>query len=162
MRVRILIILLCGFSCSVYAQKIEVKGKWKINVSAKDILNAGNDYNTCYESSEGEVEFRVKNNWNHEYNGYSWIVYINKQDEIWHPNLKLSVRRTSDGSSAYACYSYIYGGGYYRNVSDRHSFFCAGYRGRDNVELQYKLEGVSLLLPVRNYKTYVTYTIVEY
>lgn len=133
---------------------ILVEGEnWVKSFTESDINVAGNDYNTSFESSASQTFLTIspnnKNNLVH--------VYVTRSNNNWHNNLKLRVRRTSNGNNQ--ANSNIYGGTEYHYISDLTTefFTCRGYP--NDVALQYEITGLSVLLPVKSYSATIMYTV---
>ena len=77
----------------------------------------------------------------------------------WDSSLKLSVQRTGNGTGI----AILTGGTTYIQLTSTPQAFFSGLlnltASRDNIPIQYKIEGLSVMLPVKTYTTTVTYTI---
>ncbi|MFA9372315.1 MAG: hypothetical protein ACERIH_11455 [Labilibaculum antarcticum] len=142
-------------------QKIEIYSDWSLKVSSSDILDAGMDYPTNYMSKTGKIKFDITHNKSKERNGYDWSISIQKSDLFWDNQLKIFARRTSDGF-AYSNASYAHsvdGGEVFQEIEDFNQFFFSGLRGHTDMKIQYKLKGISVLIPAEKYETEIIYTI---
>lgn len=156
----ILIVFLLISNC-LFSQSIVVKGSWiwppQINWIS-DLTEAGNDYIGTYESDLNETEISLDSG---QGNRKRWLV-VNIHKEInpsdWHPNLELQLRRTSGGTNSNFN---IYNGESFQTVTDNYSFFFNTYGDQDNVPIQYKINGISVLLPVQDYTATVVFTVFE-
>ncbi len=133
--------------------EIDVSGKWEKKIRASDITEAGNDYVGTYESDsdETEIEIKAKNK------NKTITVLIRKEDDYdeWHPNLQLQVRRTDNNNNN------SNGGTSYQTITDFDSVFFYT-EGRDNkVPIQYRINGISVLLPVQEYTTTIIFTVFQ-
>ena len=138
--------------------KVKLQGRWDCFVSASDIIEAGNDYIGTYESGDSEVQFSVNDGFWPELLGYNWSVSIRKSDVDWDNTAKIYVQRTSDGTP-YLLNGTVTGGTSYQQVNDTEMYFFSGNRGRQNIEIQYRLQGVSVVMKAQTYTTYIIYTV---
>jgi hypothetical protein len=142
-------------------QKIEVNSDWSLKISSSDILDAGLDYPTSYMSKTGKIRFDITHNKSKERDGYDWSISIQKSDLFWDNQLKIFAKRTSDGL-AYSNSNYphsVGGGEVFQEITDFNQFFFSGLRGLTDIEIQYKLEGVSVLIPAEKHEAEIIYTI---
>jgi hypothetical protein len=138
-------LLLCSGVC--WAIAITVTGNWAETIDASDLQGGpGSNLISTYESASnvGVVDINAGN----------WWVYVEKTDSTWHANLHLYVKRTSDGSGS----GTISGGTNYQEI-DTSQLFFSGSDDRSNVNLQLKLDGVSIQVPPAIYTTTIYYTI---
>jgi hypothetical protein len=132
-------------------------------VPTSDITEAGTDYDRSYESGTGKVRIDITNDYWDEYFGYNWELYVHKQDVLWDSEIKIFARRTSNGTPENSYWeTTVTGGNNYTEILNSERLFFFGLRGSNNIRVQYKLEGISLLIPVANYRTYITFTIVGF
>jgi len=144
-----------------YGQRINIKGtNWNKTFQASDISNAGSDYNAFYESSSNQhrITFTSKPKNNYTNNYAIFALSIHKEDINWHPNLNLEVKRTGGSTNGHT----LYYGDYYRTVTNNSSLFLYSRGNVKNIPIQYKISGISVLLPVENYTTRIVYTIMNY
>ena len=144
-------------------QEIVVNRKWNLKVPESDIIDAGLDYPSTYTSGKGKVRIDITDRKWRERIGYYWSVDIQKSDIFWDDRIKIFVRRTSNGQ-AYSYTSFphqINGGEVFQEVTDFNQYFFSGLRGHTNIKIQYKMEGVSVLIPAEKYETEVIYTITD-
>ena len=132
-----------------FGQKIKIKhkdgNKWVKTLSASDISQAGSDYNTFYESKTNQTEIDIsKNKKNKEIE-----VKIHKEDLYWNSGLKISARRSNTGQA-------------YQEISNVFPQSFIKTSGDQKIKIQYKIRGLSVLLPVGNYSTEIFYTIMDY
>ncbi|HCE54016.1 MAG: hypothetical protein APF83_10340 [Lutibacter sp. BRH_c52] len=132
-----------------------VTGNWVKSLTESDIIGAGNDYKTSYESIDGQTLLTInpnnKNNMVH--------VYVTRSNDDWNDNLLLKVKRTSNGNNSTVNGSIMYQ--LITNASPLSGamklFTC--YDNVTNMTLQYEITGISVLLPVKSYSTTITYTV---
>ncbi|HFA52186.1 MAG TPA: hypothetical protein ENJ95_24475 [Bacteroidetes bacterium] len=141
---------------------INVTGEWNYSVSVNDITEAGNDFQGTYSSASNQVliDVRQRNFFFDLFFNYNWRVDIRKSDIDWHPNLVLSARRTGNGSPLFFSGN-VNGGTTYQQVSNANQSFFSGNRSRLDIPVQYRISGVSVLLPAKAYTTTVVYTVTD-
>ncbi len=150
------------FSNQLAAQsKVKLQGRWSCVVPPSDIAEAGSDYMEIYESGSSDVQFSVNDNFFAELFGYNWSVSIRKSDVLWDNTAEILVQRTSDGTP-YLFTGSISGGTSYQQVTDVDMYFFSGNRGRENISIQYKLQGISVVMKPQRYTTYIVYTVSAY
>ncbi|WP_289531949.1 hypothetical protein [Labilibaculum sp. K2S] len=159
--IKFLILLLFCFETELsLCQSVTSTGKWNFKVATSDIIDAGLDYNEIYESSAQKVRIEISNGIWKEYVGYDWTVNIKKVDDNWDSSLKIYARRTDDGKPANNSYeTYVIGGESYIEITDFSTYFFSGLRGSTKIKIQFKVEGVSVLIPVDTYTTNIVYTV---
>ncbi len=155
-----LLVLFLGAQLSAQS-KVKLQGKWNCVVPASDIIEAGSDYSGAYESLDNEVQFSVNDKNKVEQNGYGWSVSIRRSDILWDNTAKIYVRRTSNGTphDSGNIPTTITGGTSYQQVTETETFFFSGYRGSEDIDIQYKLQGVSVVIEAQKYTTYIIYTV---
>ena len=144
-----------------FGQRINVRGtNWNNTFQASDISSAGSDYKAFYESktNQHKITFSSKPRNNYTDNYRYFALSIHKEDINWHPNLRLEVKRTGGSTNGHT----LYYGDYYRSITNNSSIFFYSYGSTKNVPIQYKISGISVLLPAENYSTRIVYTIMNY
>jgi len=134
------------------AIQISVSGSWTRTIDAADLQGlAGSDLNPVYESANNQIGIDIRQT------GTNWRVDIKKVDTNWHGNFHLFVRRTSNGNGSGS----IAGGTTYQEVTDIDQAFFSGSLTRNFMDIQLRLEGVSVQIPQDSYMTTVYYTVTE-
>lgn len=134
------------------AIQIVVTGSWTRTIDAADLQGlAGSDLNPVYESATNQIGIDIRQT------GTIWKVDIKKVDTSWHGNFHLFIRRTSNGSGSGS----ISGGTTYQEVTDADQAFFSGDDTRNFIDVQLRLEGVSVQIPQDSYSTTVYYTVTE-
>lgn len=134
----------------LFSQNIDVSGRWNERIRASDITEAGNDYVGTYESDPDEtvitIEAKNKNK--------TITVLIRKEDDPgdWHSNLDLQIRRTDNNNNSN-------GGTSFQTITDFDSVFFYTKGKKNTVPIQYRIKGISVLLPVQDYTTTIIYTV---
>ena len=88
--------------------------------------------------------------------GSSWEVSITRDEEMWHPNLGLYVRRTASGDNRR-----VYGGTTYQEISVMERMFFWGTGDSKKIEFQLKVEGISTEIGAEEFTATVTYTLTD-
>ncbi|WP_221392215.1 hypothetical protein [Dyadobacter sp. NIV53] len=126
---------------------------WSVPALSSVITKGGKNYEHIETSAASHTLLKVNSL-------LVWGVSVQQSGiSNWDPALKISVRRTGDGTGG----AIIGGGAAYIQLTTSSQAFFSGLLGlgfsRDNVPIQYKIEGLSVLLPVKTYTTTIIYTI---
>lgn len=150
--VAVFCVLFVLLAIETHAIQIIVSGSWTRTIDSSDLQGpAGSDLNSVYESASDQISIEIRQT------STTWRVDVKKTDTNWHGDFRLYVRRTSNGSGSGS----ISGGTTYLEVTDTDQAFFNGSSTRNFIEVQLKLEGVSVQVPQDNYSTTLYYTIVE-
>ncbi|PCI32106.1 MAG: hypothetical protein COB60_10105 [Flavobacteriaceae bacterium] len=153
----VILLLLSGF---VRSQEIKATSGWYQIMRVSDIENAGNDYPLYVESKKKETKISVKafpKSKQMDLYGF-FTVFVHHEPVFWDESLELSVRRTSKGKGKKGS---INGGETWQQVHRfAGDFFRLVGKGK-NVDVQYRIKGLSVLLPVNTYSTEVVYTVLN-
>ncbi|QRQ99867.1 hypothetical protein [Dyadobacter sandarakinus] len=148
------LLLLSGAACSQSVTISNSSGStWSVATLSSTITSAGKNYEHVETSAASHSLFKVNAL-------LGWTISVQQTaTATWDPSLKLFVRRTGDGTGG----AIINGGTTYIQVSSTTQSFFGGLLGlsfaRDNVPVQYKIEGLSVTLPVKTYSTTILYTV---
>ena len=154
-KVILISLLIVIFSYGAWAQLISITGSWSEIINEFDLQGPpGSNLNLEKESAVNAVVMGITNGPN------KWRVDVRKVDSNWNSNLLLYLKRTSDGIGGPG--SKVYGGTSYMEISDVDQSFVTGARDRTNIDIQFKVSGLSINIPVGTYITTVYYTVVEY
>ncbi|MCL6590271.1 MAG: hypothetical protein K6U80_09990 [Firmicutes bacterium] len=131
---------------------------WTLPVDSSNLISgAGSDLTSVYLSPVNATVLTVRNCKN---NADNWRIDVSRSDTIWDSaNLALAVLRTSDGT--YTPGATISGGTDFVPVSATATTFFRGSGNHSNITVQYQLTGMSVEIAPNNYKTTVTFTIVD-
>lgn len=136
----------------IQAISITVTGSWSETIDESDLqAGPGSDLRAKYTSAKDQISIDIGDT------AANWEVNVSKFDTNWHPDFQLSVKRTSKGTGPGS----IKGGNSGQQVTDVSQQFFYGSETRDNVEVQFKLDGVSVQIPPDTYLTTVYYEVVE-
>lgn len=133
-----------------------VSGTWNYSLSASSITEAGTDFYGTYESASNQLIFNKNKTKNQKPN---WVVQVKKSDILWHTNLKMWIRRTGNGSGVQN--SSISNGSNYQEVQNSNIQFFDGYEEVNEIPIQLKISGVSVIIPVNSYYTLLIFTVTE-
>lgn len=149
-------LLIITFLVLVYPQRAEatdisVSGSWSETINADDLIDgAGSDLLSTYQNSGGDISLTLSNG------SSNWRVDVKRSDTIWSSNFSLGVRRVSSGSGGT-----VSGGTTYLTIRTIDSEFFTGSGSPSGIDLQLRLSGVSIAIPVDIYSTTITYTVVD-
>lgn len=140
---------------------ITAAGSWMKTITPTDIIEAGNDYPSSFESNPNQTLLSIYPN-NKNFQVY---VYVTRSNDNWHDNLILKVKRNGSGTNTN---TNISGELTYHLIPDAQSpagrpssvpSFFTCYDDFVNIPLQYEITGISVVLPVKSYSTTITYTV---
>lgn len=135
--------------------QITATGDWSTSVGPSDLQSgAGSDLVATHESAPGVGFLDISATAGPL---DAWRIDVHRLDAIWHGDLTLSVRRTSDGVGLGG----ITGGTTYRTVGESPQSFFSGSGDRSLVNVQLRVTGVSVNVPPAIYSTTVVYTVVD-
>ncbi|MFN4084567.1 MAG: hypothetical protein ACK4LB_01420 [Spirosomataceae bacterium] len=135
------------------------QANWTTTVPSSEIRDAGINYSTpIFESSSNQVVFSITGGTLVNYN-----VQVSRVDSDWSNQLTIFVRRTGTGTGG--TLGTINGGTNYQQVSTLPQNFINGSLGlsgtRSNVPVQFRVEGISVLLPSKTYATSIVFTLTD-
>lgn len=151
-----LIFMLFTFCTVVEAQRIRVDENVPFNVTAQHSGIAGDDLVNSYENTMGDYDLEI---WGQTY-GTTWHITVNKSTGQWNPYLILEVQRDPNDNR-------VVGGTTYQQIPDSPgSLYFFRTNNTQNVRnpgvnIQYRLSGVTAIIPIGTYTTTVTYTLVD-
>ena len=149
------IFILLGFLWMIpdgRAITVSVTGNWTLVIDTPDLIaGPGSDFNPQYLSAVDQVIVAVSST------GKAWAVSIEGAFTYWHGDLSLDVHRTSEGSGS----GTISGGTGWQQVTTSSQQFFDGSKRRTDVNVQYRLNGMSVQVPPDTYSGTITYTVVE-
>ncbi len=160
----LLLLWLASFS-EVHSQiNIDVSGNWSYSLMASDLMEAGSDFSGTYTSSSNQVLIDVFQDF-FLYNlflNYRWRIDVMKSDIDWDSNLILQARRTGNGNPFWNFFpGNVTGGLSYQQITNSNQSFFNGRKSRYNIPIQYRISGVSVLIPAKTYITTIVYTVTE-
>lgn len=142
-----------AFAASAQTISINSGTTWSIPSLSATITKAGKNYEHIETSSASQTLLKVNA-------ALAWSITAHlSTTSNWDSSLKLYVQRTGNGTGI----AILTGGTTYIQLSSTPQTFFGGllnlFAHRDNIPIQYKIEGLSVMLPVKTYTTTVTYTI---
>jgi hypothetical protein len=142
---------LLGFISPVRASDITAVGVWSTSLTASDLAaGAGSDLRSPIEGAAGHVALTISNT-----AGASWTVTVRNDSVLWPAGVHISVRIASTGSGAGS----VSGGGAYLALDGAAQTLLSGTGDRADVQLQFKLDGVSVRNSFGNYSANIVYTL---
>lgn len=157
-----LFLIISSVSQAQLTTSLTVTGSdWSVNTlsSASTITKAGKNYESAASESSSLSQTYIKVS-----AILAWQINVQLSSTAnWDPALKISVLRTGDGMGG----ARITGGNttFQQVTTGVQPFFngtlvlvTLGF-GRENIPVQYKIEGLSVLLPVKTYSTTILYTV---
>lgn len=145
----------CLSALAVSAQTISINSgsTWSVSTLSSTITKAGKNYEHIETSSASQTLFKVN-----ALLAWSISAHLSSTSN-WDSSLKLYVQRTGNGTGI----AIVTGGTTYIQLTSTPQLFFSGLLNvlahRDNIPVQYKIEGLSVMLPVKAYTTTITYTI---
>ena len=127
---------------------------WTVPTLSSSVTTAGKDY-VVYGETSVVAQTTLKIN-----ALLFWTVNVQLSTTAnWNPGLKVYVVRTGNGTGG----AILNGGTTYKEVTTTTQAFFSGSLGlnyaRDNVPVQFKIEGMSVMLPAKTYTTTIVYTV---
>ncbi|PCI04932.1 MAG: hypothetical protein COB81_02300 [Flavobacteriaceae bacterium] len=151
-------LLLC--TCFVRGQEIKVSSNWYEVMRVSDIYGAGNDYPLYVESKKKKSKISIKafpkSKQKDIYEFFT--VFVHLEPVNWHDSLELSIRRTSNGKGKSGV---IYGGRNWQLIHRFSSDLFGTVGARKGIAVQYRIKGLSVLLPVDTYSTEIVFTVLN-
>jgi hypothetical protein len=136
---------------SAHASDISAAGVWSTFLSGSDLAaGAGSDLRSPIESTPGQVALTISNT-----AGASWTVTVRNDSVLLPPGAHLSVRVASTGSGAGS----VSGGGAYLALSGADQTLLSGTGDRSGVQLQFRVDGISVRNSFGNYTTNIIYSL---
>ena len=141
----------------VYAQSVTINSgtTWSVpTLSAGTIITkGGKNYETTESSDVSHTLLKVTAL-------VAWTISVRQVvGANWDPALKVYVKRTGPGTGL----AIVSGGTAFQEVTATAQPFFTGLLSltgnRDNIPIQYQIQGLSVLLPAKTYSTTIQYTI---
>jgi len=149
-------------SCiSSYGQAIRLqKNNWYKAFNATDLSlsgEAGSDYNPTLETSANFNQLDIRN----VGDARNWKVTVSKRDINWPGTFVPYVIRNSNGAPCPSCAGVNNGSSIsgYLQITNIEQDFIFGAGRVDNIDLQFKIEGISLAAGAQNYQTEIIFTL---
>ncbi|MCF2487724.1 hypothetical protein [Dyadobacter sp. CY347] len=151
------LMLVFGTNCvgqTLTIANLPLGATWTVPTLSSSVTTAGKDYVVYGETSVVAQTTLMINAL------LFWTVNVQLSTTTnWNPRLKVYVVRTGNGTGG----AILNGGTTYKEVTTTTQAFFSGSLGlnyaRDNVPVQYKIEGMSVMLPAKTYTTTIVYTV---
>lgn len=132
-------------------------GQWSLRIGIFNSQSgAGSDLVGSYESALGRHYLSVQGALD---NSDNWRIDVSRSDANWPSAVDLFVRRIDSTGTGTGVVEN--GGTTYQEVETIPTSFCYGRGNIFDVELQYKISGISLQVPPGVYTTSVIFTVVD-
>lgn len=133
---------------------------WKKDVDAADLSipnEAGADLNSTVETSPNFNQLDIRN----LADAKGWKISVSRQDINWPAAFTLSVKRTSNGIPCVTCAGVNTGSSVsgYIPLGTLEQDFIFGNGEVSNIGLQFKIDGISLVVDAQSYSTEIMYTL---
>lgn len=155
MRYIIAFYIACLSASAASAQTLSINSgtTWSVSSLSSTVTKAGKNYEHVETSSASQTLFKVNA-------ALAWSIYAHLSNTSnWDSSLKLYAQRTGNGTGI----AILTGGTSYIQLTSSPQLFFSGllnlFAHRDNIPVQYKIEGLSVMLPVKTYTATITYTI---
>jgi len=119
------------------------------------VKKAGDDFKN--NKAKKRLKAKIKISFPNQFSQYYqyWTVEIRREDIHWHNKLSLWARRKNNNAG-------VYYGSYFRKIHTCDDFFFNGYGSNNNIQIEFELRGLSVLIPADEYETEVVFTIMDY
>jgi len=151
-------LFLTFLACPVFAQTLTINNgsagaNWTLSAPSSTITAAGKNYEHIETTGLAHTLLKVNA-------ALIWSVSIQQSGTSnWDPALKIYVRRTGEGTGG----AILTGNTNYLQLTTTAQALVGGLLGlgfsRDDIPIQYKIEGLSVLLPVKTYTTTILFTV---
>jgi len=136
---------------NAWAAEITVSANWSTTVNRDNLIaGAGTHLQNPIESAPAVATLNISNTL-----GASWSVRVAKNDGSWPANVGIAVKRNSNGSGS----GTISSGTAYVAVDSISNAFFSGTGDRSGIEIQLKVDGLSINTPPAPYSLVITYTV---
>jgi len=131
---------------------------WTSSIAAGTLTEAGSDYSLTQTSATNQTTISVSGMLRYA----TYYVSIHKIDTDWNSGLFLWARRSSNGTASSGT---ITGGTSFIQLSGSPQSFFTLYAGnstsRTNIQFQYQITGISVLIPAKTHTTTMVYTLTD-
>lgn len=120
-----------------------------------NIRKAGDDFKN--KKAKKRLKAKINISFPNQFSQYFqyWTVEVRRQDIHWDNRLSLWARRKNNTSS-------VWYGSYFRKVHICDDFFFNGCGAKNNIQIEFELRGLTVLIPVDTYETEVVFTVLDY
>ncbi len=151
--------LLWSYSSRAQAIRLQ-KNNWFEVLNASDLTisgEAGSDLNPTLETSTNYNQLDIRNLGS----TINWKVTVSKRDINWPSAFMPFVIRNSNGTSCGGCTGINTGTSVsgYIQITNLEQDFIYGTGRVDDIDLQFKIEGITLAVSAQNYQTEIVFTL---
>ena len=145
-----LFVALLAQAATAVAADISVSGTWLRTVDKNDLVaGTGTDLIHTIESSSAVATLAITNT-----GGAGWRVQVARANATnWPPGVDIAVRRSGNESG-------VSGGTAYLTLADAAETFFEGTGDHASIEIQLRVDGMTVHTPPAPYSLLITYTIV--
>lgn len=160
-RLTSVLLLLFGTSVALSAQVVRTQvSDWTEVLDANSLITtgeAGSDLNPVLETVSNYNQMDVRN----VKNTQNWKVSVSKQDVNWPGVFVPYVQRTSTGNSCGGCagVNTATSPSGYVQITDLEQDFIFGSGKVNDIDLQFRIEGITLALKADYYRTNIVFTL---
>lgn len=152
----ILFCLICLTALNSNAQNINVMPLGTgTTFKTPKIKKAGDDFRN--NKAKKRLKARLNISFPNQFSQYYqyWTVEVRREDMHWHHKLSIWARRKNNTPG-------VYYGSYFRKIHICDDFFFNGWGSKNNIQIEFELRGVSVLIPVDEYESEIVFTILDY
>lgn len=119
------------------------------------VKKAGDDFknNKAKKRLKGRLKISFPNQFGQYYQ--YWTVEVRREDIHWDNRLSIWARRKNNTSG-------VYYGSYFRKIHICDDFFFNGYGSKNNIQIEFELRGLSVVIPADTYETEIIFTVMDY
>lgn len=137
------------------ALDLEVTGDWTNTLDVSDLKNGiGSNFTSPQLSANNQTILEIMNCIDDSDN---WQINVRRSDSNWHPNLVMQVKRRSDGRGS----GTITDGGAWRDITESDQYFFSGSGDRTKIKIKYRVQNVTMEIPVGTKMTTIHYTVID-
>lgn len=155
---QLLKLLFILISSAGFAQIISVSGNITVIRNSTHITDAGFNLTSLFLSANNasliNIDVTPRSSYNRQFKPLR--IFVHKVDTDWDPNLILQVKRTVLVQNLN-----ITLGTDFQTVTNISTLFFNTVGEQFNIPIQYSLNGISVLLPAKNYTTTIVYTVLD-
>lgn len=140
--------------------ELRVTGDPVFPLSTFDLTEAGTDYTHTVTSTSGPmISISHKHGRTRNFGEFTWRVAVHKSDIFWNNELEVDIRRSGDGEPGSRFNNWIAGGTNFQTLTDMPITFFEGGAVRNNVDIKFRINHISVLIPANEYETTVYFTV---
>lgn len=119
------------------------------------VNKAGDDFKN--NKAKKKLKAKLKISFPNQFSQYYqyWTIEVRREDLHWDNRLSIWARRKNNSSG-------VYYGSYFRKVHSCDDFFFNGYGSQNNIQIEFELRGLSVLIPADDYEADIVFTVLDY